>query len=61
MTYRNTSTGELFTLEEVKDLFEQYKWEMKQHFDSFDEYLEHLLKTGGLEESGKGVKQWEKE
>ena len=50
MTYRNTATGELFTFEEVKALFEQYKWEMGLRFDNFDEYLEHLLKTGGLVE-----------
>ena len=50
MMYRNTSTGVIFTLDEVKDLFVQFGWEKKRHFDGFDDYLDHLLKTGGLEE-----------
>lgn len=50
MTYKDTSTGELFTLEEIKKLYDRFKWEMKLHFDSFDEYLERLLRTGRLEE-----------
>lgn len=50
MMYRNTATGETFTREEIEELFEQFGWEMQRHFDSFDEYLDHMLQTGELEE-----------
>lgn len=53
--YKNFDTGETFTLEELKELFNQFNYETEQPFDSFDEWLENQLDqgrngTGGLVE-----------
>lgn len=53
MMYKDMNTGEVFTLEEVKDLFEQYRWELKRHYDSFDEYMDDMKKKGNLKEVDK--------
>lgn len=53
MMYKDMNTGEVFTLEEVKDLFEQYRWELKRHYDTFDEYLDDMKKKGNLKEIDK--------
>ena len=51
--YKDMNTGEVFTLEEVKDLFEQYRWELKRHYDTFDEYMDDMKKKGNLKEVDK--------
>ena len=51
--YKDMNTGEVFTLEEVKDLFEQYRWELKRHYESFDEYMDDMKKKGNLKEIDK--------
>ena len=53
MMYKDMNTGEVFTLEEVKDLFEQYRWELKRHYDSFDEYMDDMKKKGNRKEVDK--------
>lgn len=49
--YMNLDTGETYTLEEVKKLYEDFQNEMEH--DSFEEFLDTMLemgreKTGGL-------------
>ena len=46
MKYRNVDTGEVFTLEELKELYEQFKWEISDNPVDFEEYLEDLLNQG---------------
>jgi len=40
MNYRNTNTGEVFTLEELKEIWEQFGYESKH--DTFEDMLEDL-------------------
>ena len=58
--YRNIDTGEIWTEEEVKESFEQFRDEIidddgKPKYSSYEEYLEEMLsqgrqRIGGLEE-----------
>ena len=55
MKYRNIDTGEIWTLEEVKEAYEDFKSEISDETNSFEDYLDDLLdmgrrKEGGLEE-----------
>lgn len=42
--FQDFNTGEIYTLEELKQLFEQFKNEM--NYSSFDDYLEKMLSLG---------------
>jgi hypothetical protein len=44
-TYILDATGETFTLDEIKDDFEK-AWELKDQYESFEEYLEAMIKRG---------------
>lgn len=44
--YMDTITGEIWTEEEIKEVFEQVRYEMEEQYDSFDEYLEGQLRNG---------------
>lgn len=51
--YRNIDTGEIWTEEEVRKEFEDFKDEMS--YESFDDYMDDMLSKGrqritGLEE-----------
>ena len=51
--YRNIDTGEIWTEEEIRKEFEDFKDEMP--YESFDEYMDDMLSKGrqritGLEE-----------
>lgn len=53
--YRNIDTNEVYTLEEVKESYEKFKWEISDNPVDFEEYLENMLNqgragTGGLVE-----------
>lgn len=57
--YRNLDTGEIWTEEEIKESFNQFRDEMiddgKPKYSSYEEYLEEMLsqgrqRIGGLEE-----------
>lgn len=58
--YRNLDTGEIWTEEEVKESFEQFKDEIiddagNPKYSSYEEYMEEMLsqgrqRIGGLEE-----------
>lgn len=50
MKYRNTNTDEIFTMDEIKDSYEQFKWDMKTEYDSFEEYFEAMCDRGDFEE-----------
>ncbi len=56
MMYRNFDTNELFTEEEVKRLYEQFKDEMP--YDSFEDYIEDMLSKGRRKEGGLVVANW---
>lgn len=44
IVYRNIDTGELFTLEEIREGYEMFRGEME--YDSFEEYLDYLTELG---------------
>ena len=52
--YKNIDSGEIYTTTEIKELYYQFKDELKDPCESFDNYLDSLLaqcreKSGGLE------------
>lgn len=51
--YQDMNTGYFYTADEVKDLYEQYKWELERHYDSFDEYMDEMVKKGNMKEVDK--------
>ena len=57
MMYRNFDTNELFTEEEVKNLYEQFKDEIPD-YDSFEDYIEDMLSKGRRKEGGLVVANW---
>lgn len=48
--YKNTVTGEVFTLDEIKDAYEQFKWDMKDSYDSFEDWFDEMCRRGDFEE-----------
>ena len=50
MKYMDNNTGYFYTEEELRELFEQFRWEMKRHYDSFEEYLEYMIQNRTLVE-----------
>lgn len=46
MKYMDINSGEIWTEEEIKETYEQFKDEMPTTFESFEEYLDFLLKLG---------------
>lgn len=53
--YRNFDTGELWSEEEIKDIFE-HEDELYEKYSSFEEYMDYLLdlgrsRTGGIIEA----------
>ena len=50
MKYVDNNTGYFYTTEELKKLFEQFRWEMKRHYDTFDEYIDDMKQKGNLRE-----------
>ncbi len=50
MMYVDNNTGNFYTTEELKELFGQFRWEMKRHYDTFDEYLDDMKHKGNLKE-----------
>ena len=50
MMYRNTNTGETFTMDEIRESFEQFRYDMKTEYDSFEEYFEAMCNRGDFEE-----------
>jgi len=49
-TYKNNDTGELFTIDELKTLWKQFKHEMD--YDTFDDFV------STLEEQDQGKRTW---
>ena len=50
MKYRNTNTGEVFTMDEIRESFEQFRYDMETEYDSFEEYFEAMCDRGDFEE-----------
>lgn len=44
--FRNIDTNEIFTLEEVRESYEQFKYEISDEPVSFEDYLDDLLDQG---------------
>ena len=49
-TYRNTITGEIFTLEEIRESYEEFFWDMRTEYDSFEDWFEAMCRRGDFEE-----------
>jgi hypothetical protein len=50
MMYINTNTGEVFTMDEIRESFEQFRYDMETEYDSFEEYFEAMCDRGDFEE-----------
>lgn len=50
MMYKDLITGELYTRNEVEELFEQFHYEMETECEDLDEYLDEKIKSGDLKE-----------
>ena len=48
MIYKDTTTGEIWTREELKKQFDDFSHEMHPRFESFEEYIGECLKNGRL-------------
>lgn len=51
MTYRNTITGETFTIEEIREEYEVFFWDMRTEYDSFEEWFREMYRRGDFEEA----------
>ena len=45
-TYRDINTGEVWTEDEIRKAFEAFRYEMKETYDSFEEYMDEMLRLG---------------
>lgn len=53
MRYMNIETGEIFSEEEVRKLYEQFSWEDDlRKYNDFSEYLDHMLELGRNRQGG---------
>ena len=48
--YKNTITGEIFTLEEIREAYEEFEWDMRTEYDSFEDWFETMCRRGDFEE-----------
>jgi hypothetical protein len=48
--YMDDASGEFYTLEEVKEGFEQFKYEMNCEDTDFEDWLNHQILTGMIRE-----------
>lgn len=50
--YRNTVTGEIFTLDEIREAYEECFWDIRSEFgyDNFDDWFEAMYQRGDFEE-----------
>ena len=50
--YRNTVTGEIFTLNEIKEAYEECFWDIRSEFGytTFEEWFEAMCQRGDFEE-----------
>lgn len=50
--YRNTVTGEVFTLDEIREACEECFWDIRSEFgyDNFDDWFEAMCQRGDFEE-----------
>jgi len=50
--FKNFDTGETWTLEEVKDSYKAFRYEMRNDHSTFEGYLENLLNMGRAGQGG---------
>ena len=55
--YRNFDTNELWSLEEIKEIFDGER-ELQEQFESFEDYIEHLLDLGKSRAGGIVEANW---
>lgn len=48
--YKDMTTGEIWTEEELRKEFEDFRDEMRPQFDSFEEYVDDRIRGRWLEE-----------
>lgn len=51
MTYRNFDTNEIWTEEEIKEIFD-HEEDLQDNYETFENYLEHLLDLGRQQAGG---------
>lgn len=51
-TYRNTITGEIFTLEEIEEDYEEFYWDLRGDYGcyNFEDWFEAKCRRGDFEE-----------
>lgn len=57
MKYRNFDTNEIWTEEEIKEIYDHEK-DLQIHFKTFEKYLEYLLDLGRQQAGGIVVERW---
>ena len=56
--YRNTVTGEVFTVDESREAYEEFEWDFRLEYDSFEDWFAEMIKKGDFElKFGKGLFQ----
>ena len=50
--YRNTVTGEIFALDEIREAYEECFWDIRSEFGytTFEEWFEAMCQRGDFEE-----------
>lgn len=50
--YRNTDTGEVWTLEEIGEAFKQFRHEMPENYDSVADFINKMIMKGKFQREG---------
>ena len=52
--YRNTVTGEVFTVDESREAYEEFEWDFRLEYDSFEDWLAEMIRKGDFEKVAQG-------
>ena len=52
--YRNTVTGEVFTVDESREAYEEFEWDFRLEYDSFEDWFAEMIKKGDFEKVAQG-------
>lgn len=50
-TYRNTITGEFFTMDEIREAYEEFFWDMRLQYDNWSEWFDEMYRRGDFEKA----------
>ena len=53
-TYRNTITGEMFTVDESREAYEEFEWDFRLEYDSFEDWFAEMIRKGDFEKVVQG-------